>query len=87
MKAIIDLCMKQPEGKYVLVKDPNKVRSGSTLSSIHLPENHPVLDNRADPFRGDTLTFLSSHLYSTEITQLTYSSVLTAGHPLVFRSR
>jgi len=25
VRAIIDLCMKQPEGKYVLVKDPNKV--------------------------------------------------------------
>ena len=34
IRAIIDLCMKQPEGKYVLVKDPNKVCSGSALSSI-----------------------------------------------------
>ena len=26
VRAIIDLCMKHPEGKYILVKDPNKVR-------------------------------------------------------------
>ena len=25
IRAVIDLCMKQPEGKYVLVRDPNKV--------------------------------------------------------------
>jgi translation initiation factor 3 subunit D len=29
VRTITDLCMKYPEGKYVLVKDPNKV-SGST---------------------------------------------------------
>lgn len=34
IRAIIDLCMKQPEGKYVLVKDPNKVRSGFSLPSL-----------------------------------------------------
>jgi hypothetical protein len=27
---VTDLCMKMPEGKYVLVKDPNKVSSRST---------------------------------------------------------
>jgi translation initiation factor 3 subunit D len=27
VRTIADLCLKQPEGKYVLVKDPNKVRS------------------------------------------------------------
>ena len=26
VRTVTDLCMKQPEGKYVLVKDPNKVR-------------------------------------------------------------
>lgn len=25
VRTITDLCMKQPEGKYVLVKDPNSV--------------------------------------------------------------
>lgn len=25
VRTITDLCMKMPEGKYVLVKDPNKV--------------------------------------------------------------
>lgn len=24
VRTIVDLCMKMPEGKYVLVKDPNK---------------------------------------------------------------
>lgn len=27
VRTVVDLCMKQPEGKYVLVKDPNKVRA------------------------------------------------------------
>ena len=26
VRTVADMCMKQPEGKYVLVKDPNKVR-------------------------------------------------------------
>ena len=34
IRAIIDLCMKHPEGKYVLVKDPNKVRSRFPFSSL-----------------------------------------------------
>ena len=25
VRTVADMCMKQPEGKYVLVKDPNKV--------------------------------------------------------------
>lgn len=25
VRTIADLCLKQPEGKYVLMKDPNKV--------------------------------------------------------------
>jgi translation initiation factor 3 subunit D len=29
VRTVTDLCMKMPEGKYVLVKDPNKVRPGS----------------------------------------------------------
>jgi translation initiation factor 3 subunit D len=27
VRTVTDMCMKMPEGKYVLVKDPNKVRS------------------------------------------------------------
>ena len=27
VRTVADMCMKQPEGKYVLVKDPNKVRT------------------------------------------------------------
>ena len=26
VRTVADLCLKMPEGKYVLVKDPNKVR-------------------------------------------------------------
>jgi translation initiation factor 3 subunit D len=26
VRTVADLCLKQPEGKYVLLKDPNKVR-------------------------------------------------------------
>jgi hypothetical protein len=26
VRTVTDMCMKMPEGKYVLVKDPNKVR-------------------------------------------------------------
>lgn len=33
VRTIADLCMKQPEGKYLLVKDPNKVRCEYLLSS------------------------------------------------------
>lgn len=51
MRAIIDLCMKQPEGKYVLIKDPNKVCSGSALSPL-VPGICPVLGYRADPAMG-----------------------------------
>jgi len=28
---VTDLCMKLPEGKYVLVKDPNKVHNSEEL--------------------------------------------------------
>ena len=31
VRTIDDLCLKQPAGKYVLLKDPNKVRSLSFL--------------------------------------------------------
>jgi hypothetical protein len=31
VRTIADLCLKQPEGKYVLLKDPNKVRRASVL--------------------------------------------------------
>jgi len=31
VRTVADLCLKMPEGKYVLVKDPNKVRSHPPL--------------------------------------------------------
>jgi translation initiation factor 3 subunit D len=35
VRTVTDLCMKMPEGKYVLVKDPNKV--------ISIKNNHYVV--------------------------------------------
>lgn len=35
VRTVTDMCMKMPEGKYVLVKDPNKVRvSGPVFVSM-----------------------------------------------------
>ncbi len=31
LHAILDTCMEQPEGKYLILKDPNQVRRGSSL--------------------------------------------------------
>lgn len=36
VRTITDLCMKMPEGKYVLIKDPNKV----ALSAHFTPYSH-----------------------------------------------
>jgi translation initiation factor 3 subunit D len=36
VRTITDLCMKMPEGKYVLIKDPNKV----ALSVHFAPYSH-----------------------------------------------
>jgi translation initiation factor 3 subunit D len=36
VRTVTDLCMKMPEGKYVLVKDPNRVRLLSSISISHL---------------------------------------------------
>lgn len=31
VRTVVDVCLRQPEGRYILVKDPNKVRPGSFL--------------------------------------------------------
>ena len=31
VRTVTDMCMKMPEGKYVLVKDPNKVTCGRAI--------------------------------------------------------
>jgi translation initiation factor 3 subunit D len=36
VRTVIDLCMKQPEGKYVLVKDPNKVGFCALMAGFQL---------------------------------------------------
>jgi len=35
VRTICDMCLKMPEGKYVLIKDPNK----SVLRLYQVPEN------------------------------------------------
>lgn len=45
VRTIVDLCMKQPEGRYILVKDPNKVRS--PLVDLCLTWMHVMLTARA----------------------------------------
>ncbi len=35
VRTIVDMCLKMPEGKYVLVKDPNK----PTLRLYQVPEH------------------------------------------------
>ena len=78
MRAIIDLCMKQPEGKYVLIKDPNKVCSGSALLPSTRNLSHPGLSGR--PRYGPTVRLKPHNAF-------TYALVPTAGHPSIFRSR
>lgn len=39
VRTITDLCMKMPEGKYVLVKDPNKVMHKDSVISTGLTSN------------------------------------------------
>lgn len=44
VRTVTDMCMKMPEGKYVLVKDPNKVRSLITeVQRIENPATLPSL--------------------------------------------
>lgn len=35
VRTVADLCMKMPDGKYVLVKDPNRVRSAINFTFDH----------------------------------------------------
>ncbi|CCJ29908.1 unnamed protein product [Pneumocystis jirovecii] len=47
VRTIIDLCLSMPEGKYVLVKDPNKsiIRLYKVPSSTFEETNDPNLDD------------------------------------------
>lgn len=44
IRTITDLCMKMPEGKYVLVKDPNKVKWNFSASPMTLTFSSLVRD-------------------------------------------
>ena len=69
VRTVTDLCMKMPEGKYVLVKDPNKVRltfrrlfvrrggHGGSRSLL----SHPTLLGD-----GDILTFCNFNSLSSD---------------------
>lgn len=50
VRTIVDLCMKHPDGKYVLIKDPNKVRTD--LLSRPLRRLIPPLACCASVFRS-----------------------------------
>jgi len=44
VRMIVDLCMKQPEGRYVLVKDPNNVSTTTPmLAERTIPDIRPNL--------------------------------------------
>lgn len=62
VRTVTDLCMKMPEGKYVLVKDPNKVRPFSLCPILRL-----VRSNEARCRLGNayfiTLTLADSILF------------------------
>lgn len=40
VRSVTDLCMRQPDGKYVLVKDPNRVRYYALLYYVELPAQY-----------------------------------------------
>lgn len=53
VRTIVDICLKHPDGKYVLIKDPNKVRQLSTpirksTNQIHA-HDQPVIRLYAVP--------------------------------------
>ena len=40
VRTVTDMCMKQPDGKYVLIKDPNKVSCALSGSSTSYCRSH-----------------------------------------------
>lgn len=42
VRTVADLCMKMPEGKYILVKDPNRVSSIVNIINIPFAEPNTV---------------------------------------------
>jgi hypothetical protein len=62
VRTVIDLCMKHPEGKYVLVKDPNKVRS--LFAPFPAAESYPWVIGPIS--QGEHPTSLLPRPHSTE---------------------
>ena len=55
VRTVADLCLKQPEGKYVLIKDPNRVGASFCYSKlIHLSyhSGQPVIRLYAVPMNA-----------------------------------
>lgn len=48
VRTIADLCFKQPEGKYVLMKDPNK----PVIRLYRVPDNAFTGDDDDEPLAG-----------------------------------
>jgi hypothetical protein len=48
LRSIIDLCLSQPDGKYLIVKDPNKVRACCAFFKIRRNAGRHVGVRRVD---------------------------------------
>ena len=85
IRTITDLCMKQPEGKYVLVKDPNKVSLSCSLRNrLFIQRMHLVSINFL-PSKRD-LSRLRSTIFLFTASFLSMSNVVDAmiSHSLSF---
>ena len=69
VRTVADLCMRQPDGKYLLVKDPNKVRalrfakSNRFLLCFDCPLNFPPNSSSQPVIR---LYAIPAHSFSAE---------------------
>ena len=74
VRTVTDMCMKQPDGKYVLIKDPNKVSSlfsgcssTSCCRSYHYPRLRFTL---VPPLRGvQAILSLAAEADMSEVSQ------------------
>lgn len=79
VRTVADMCLKMPEGKYVLVKDPNKVSVYPcfVVFVAVLAQFKGTANFRVYPDGADHL------LYQWLSTRLLTVSFFTAGHPTV----
>lgn len=65
VRTVTDLCMKMPEGKYVLIKDPNKVRKLPHRLAVFSVTCLPLIIYPSTPLLGRTLTLIYLLLFFT----------------------